>query len=394
MNRVGEKMTLVEDILNGKHFPLAGRERLKATLISLVLLLATFIIIIDVYESILGGHYTMSVLELFAIVVFLVVYILFPKHISFYHTMVITVAVLVTLIVLSLSVPGANPYFALFWLATIPIYVFFFFGLHTGMYLTSVIVVALLITMMFSALKSTIPLYSYDFLLQLTVGYIAISYLLYSLENERQEYEKGLVESIKQREILLKEVHHRTKNNMQIMMALLDTQSFKIDDPKYKKMFRAHVDRLKAMALVHEHLYSGESYESVAIDKYLQEITNNVQQLTEHTIVSDIEPLILDMKLAMNLGLVYNEALSNAIEHAYDKGEQGQIEVSLKKEDKKCVLKIKDHGKGFDETLNYKTLGLTLMKDIGNSLDSQAVEIKNNNGTEIQIHCTLESGCK
>jgi two-component sensor histidine kinase len=153
------------------------------------------------------------------------------------------------------------------------------------------------------------------------------------------------------------------------------------------------VERLKAMALVHEHLYSGESYESVAIDKYLQEITDNVQQLTEHTIVSDIEPLVLDMKLAMNLGLIYNEALSNALEHAYEKDEKGMIEVSLKKEDKRCVLKIKDHGKGFDENIDYKTLGLTLMKDIGNSLGSDAIKIKNDNGVEIQIYCTLEKGC-
>ena len=83
-------MTLVEDILNGKHFPVVGRERLKATLISLVLLLAIFIMIIDVYESISGGHYAMSVIESFAIVVFIVVYILFPKHILLYHTTVIT----------------------------------------------------------------------------------------------------------------------------------------------------------------------------------------------------------------------------------------------------------------------------------------------------------------
>jgi len=394
MHRVGEKMTLIEDILNGKHFPLAGRERLKATLISLVLLLSTLIMIIDVYESIVGGHYAMSIIESFSIVIFVAVYLLFPKYISLYHTTVITVAVLAILIVFSLSVSGANPYFALFWLATIPIYVFFFFGLRRGMQWTSVIVVALIATTIYSLLKTTTPLYSYDFLLQLTVGYMAISYLLYSLENERQGYEQSLVESVKQREILLKEVHHRTKNNMQIMMALLDTQSFKIDDPKYKKMFRSHVERLKAMALVHEHLYSGESYESVAIDKYLEEITQNVQQFTEHTIVSDIEPLVLDMKLAMNLGLIYNEALSNALEHAYEKDEKGTIEVSLKKEDKRCVLKIKDHGKGFDENVDYKTLGLTLIQDIGNTLGSDAIEIKNDKGVEIQIYCTLGEGCK
>ena len=387
-------MTLVEDILNGKHFPLGSRERLKATLISLVLLLATMIMIIDVSESIEQGYYAMSVIEGSSAVIYMIVYFLFPQKLSLQNTINIALPVIGFLFVISLTVPGANPQFALFWLATLPIHIFFFLGLKPGIKWTVVVVITLIMTTLNSFFVWYPPLYKTDFLLQLTVGYIAISYLLYSLEYERQGYEENLIDTAKQKEVLLKEVHHRTKNNMQVMMALLDTQAFKVDDPKYKKMFRSHVNRLKSMALVHEHLYSGKSYESVPIDEYLQEITQNVQHLTEHTIVSDIDPLILDMRLAMNLGLVYNEALSNALEHAYDKDEKGKIEVSLKKKDKKCVLRIKDYGKGFDENVNYKTLGLTLMKDIGNSLNSDAIEIRSDNGTEIQIHCTLEKGRK
>jgi two-component sensor histidine kinase len=387
-------MTLVEDILNGKHFPEGSRERLKTTLISLVLLLATMIMLIDVYESISQGYYTMSVIEGFSAIIYMIVYFNFPQRLSLQSTINITLAVIGFLFMISLTVPGANPQFALFWLATLPIYIFFFLGLNLGIKWTVIAVLVLIITALNALFAWYPPLYKIDFLIQLTMGYIAISYLLYSLEYERQGYEESLINTAKQREILLKEVHHRTKNNMQVMMALLDTQAFKIDDPRYKKMFRSHVDRLKSMALVHEHLYSGESYENVAIDEYLQEITQNAQQFTDHSIITDIDPLILDMKLAMNLGLVYNEALSNALEHAYENGVKGKIDVSLKKEDQKCVLRIKDYGKGFDENLDYKTLGLTLMKDIANSLNSDTIEIKNENGTEIQIHCTLERGCQ
>jgi len=225
--------------------------------------------------------------------------------------------------------------------------------------------------------------------MQLTVGYIALSYLLYSLEKERQGYEESLVRTVNDKEILLKEVHHRTKNNMQIMMALLDTQALKIEDAKYKKMFQTHVDRLKAMALVHENLYRGESYETVEIDRYLKEITEHLQKLTTHTIDIDIEKIVLTMKTAMNLGLVYNEALSNAIAHAYKKGQKGKIEVSLKREGEQCVLTIHDDGMGFDIDKEHKTLGMTLMQDISHSLEGDTLEIYSDEGTTVKVYCAI-----
>ena len=382
-------MDLVEDILNGKHFPLSSRERLKATLVSLTLLLAAFIMLIDVYESIVQEYFVMSVIESLAMVIFIFTYLLFPRYISLQTAIYITVSVLGFLFIVSLTVMGANPHFALFWLSTLPVYIFFFLGLEQGFRWTIVAVGALILTTLNTVYAWYPPLYKVDFLIQLTVGYIAISYLLYSLEKERQGYEESLLSTVKDKEVLLKEVHHRTKNNMQVMMALLDTQAFKTDDPKYKKIFQSHVKRLKSMALVHEHLYSGETYDTVKIDAYLTDITDNLQNLTQHKIITDIDNVIVDMKTAINLGLVYNEAMSNVIEHAYEEGEIGDIEVSLKRMDGKCVLIVKDYGKGFDTDKKYNTLGVTLMKDISRSLNSQEMEIDNKNGTEIKVYCTL-----
>ncbi len=389
-------MKLNEDILNGKHFPLGSRERLKATLISLMLLLAIMIMLIDVYESISQGYYAISVIEGTSAIIFCFVYALFPQKLSLQTTIHMALPVIGFLFIISLTIHGANPQFALFWLSTLPVYIFFFLGVKRGLTWTIVVVTALLITAVNAIFKWYPPLYTVDFLIQLTVGYIAISYLLYSLEKERQGYEESLLSTVKDKEILLKEVHHRTKNNMQIMIGLLDTQSFKIDDPKYKKMFQSHVDRLKAMSSVHEHLYIGKTYETVEIDTYLDQITQNLQGLSRHNIVTDIDAIVLDMRMAMNLGLVFNEAVSNAIEHAYEDDEVGEIKVSLKRRgDEKCLLIITDHGKGYDNKKTYKTLGITLMKDISTSLHNENIEIQSDqNGTEVKIYCSLEKDIK
>ena len=387
-------MDLVEDILNGKHFPLGSRERLKATLVSLTLILAVFIMIIDVSESIAQDHFAMSVIESLTLVIFVSTYFLFPHYTSLQTSIYITVSVLLFLFIISLTVMGANPQFALFWLATLPVYIFFFLGLKEGSVWTMVAVGALVLTEINAVYAWYPPIYRFDFLIQLTVGYIAISYLLYSLEKERQGYEENLLEMVKDKEVLLKEVHHRTKNNMQVMMALLDTQAIKTDDLKYKRIFQSHVERLKSMALVHEHLYAGDTYDTVNISAYLNDITANLQNITKHKIITHIDNATIDMKTAMNLGLVYNEALSNAIEHAYEEGEFGNIDVTLVRMEGKCVLHVKDHGKGFDTTKSYQTLGMTLMQDLSRSLHDDEMEIEHKNGTEIIVHCALTKEMK
>ncbi len=383
-------MKFSDKILRGKYFPVGSRDRLKTTLVNLLLLLAMMIMMIDVYGSIIHNYYAMSLIEGTSAVIFLITYVLFFHTISLKNTIYIVLTVLSFLFVVSLTVPGDSHELALFWLATLPIFIFFFLGVKLGIKWTVVILFTLILTTLNSLFKWLTPLHTVDLLAKITLGYAAISYLLYALEKERQGYEENLVHSLKDKEILLKEVHHRTKNNMQIMIGLLDTQSFKIDDPKYKKIFQSHVERLKAMALVHEYLYGGETYETVDIHKYLGEVTQNLQSLTSHTIIADIDPLVLDMKTAMSLGLVFNEAVVNAIEHAYDESENGDIEVSLKRIGKKCLLRVKDHGQGFDAKKTYNTLGVTLIRDISTSLDDESIEINTKDGTEIKIYCTLE----
>jgi two-component sensor histidine kinase len=232
-------------------------------------------------------------------------------------------------------------------------------------------------------------LYDGMLMFQISIGYIIISYWVYLIEKERSSYENNLATALAGQEVLFKEVHHRTKNNMQVMMGLLETQSFKIKEPKYKKMFQAHVERIKAMSLVHENLYKNEMYEKVDMHKYLGELSDNLQKFTPHTIITDIDFVFLDMKTSMNLGLIFNEAVSNAIEHAYSVG-GGYIDVSLKCIGQECVLRIKDYGKGFNLDKEYHSLGMTLIEDLGASLPKGSVDISVSEGTEVKVYFQAE----
>ena len=213
--------------------------------------------------------------------------------------------------------------------------------------------------------------------------------MLFIIESERSSYEQRLAVALEENQMLFKEVHHRTKNNMQVIMGLLESQSFKIDDHKYKKMFETHVDRLKAMSLMHKNLYTNHSYEEVNIQEYLEEIAKNLKTYTQHQIITDIDPIMIDMKIAMNLGLIFNEAVTNAIEHAFS-DEIGTIQVSFRHIGERCIFTIKDNGKGFDTTKTYKSLGMTLIKDLSSTLLNSNITILGKEGVVIKIHFNLE----
>ena len=180
------------------------------------------------------------------------------------------------------------------------------------------------------------------------------------------------------------------KNNMQVIMGLMETQSFKIDDPKYKKMFETHVDRLKAMSLMHKNLYTNQSYEYVNIKDYLEEIANSLRKYTEHNITTNIAPIMVDMKIAMNIGLIFNEAVTNSIEHAFNEDQQGEIKISFNHIGIRCIFSIHDNGKGFDSSKTYKSLGMTLIKDLASTLLNSSLTIKKSEGTLIKIYFNLE----
>jgi two-component sensor histidine kinase len=378
-------MTFEADLLKGKFFAEGSRERLKAVMLSLLVYLPILAMVYDYYESVEYGFELMQYIELSVLVLVFFVYSLFPRFIGLNVTTNLILALFALFLLVSLVIPDRNAEFSLFWFSMFPAISFFFLGKKQGLIWTTIMSFSLFIILVLSLVDIISPLYNTALLMQILGAYLAFSFIIYMIEKERAEYEERLEDSFEKNKLLFKEVHHRTKNNMQVMMGLLETQSFRVDDPKYKKMFAAHVDRIKAMSFVHENLYQGASFEEVDMHTYLTEILDNLQKITQHTIMIDIDYMTLGVNDSINLGLIVNEAVSNAIEHAYSVG-NSKIDVSLKFLGKRCVLTVKDEGVGLNPEKEYKSLGMTLIEDLAASLPSGKLEINVEHGTKIQVY--------
>jgi len=378
-------MTFEADLLKGKYFPEGSRERLKAVMLSLIVYLPILAMVYDYYESVEYGFEMMQYIELSVLVLIFTVYAMFPRFIGLNVTTNLILTLFAIFLLLSLVVPDKNAAFSLFWFSMFPAIAFFFLGKKQGLVWTAIIAFSLFALLALSLVGIVNPLYDNALLFQIFGAYLAFSFIIYMIEKERARYETQLNASFERNKLLFKDVHHRTKNNMQVMMGLLETQSFRVDDPKYKKMFQAHVDRIKAMSFVHENLYSGGSFEEVDMHTYLTEIVDSLQKITQHTILSDIDYMTLGVNDSINLGLIVNEAVSNAIEHAYSAG-NGKIDVSLRYLGRRCVLSVKDEGVGLNPDKEYQSLGMTLIEDLAASLSGGKLEIKTEHGTQIQVY--------
>jgi len=378
-----------EEVLKGKYFTPKSRDRLRATMVNLFIFVGSFVMLLYAYENMIQGYYMMLGVDLFTILILLITYLIFPHFIGLINSSYMILGALTFLLSLSLIVPDRDPELSLFGLAGLPVFVFFFLGVKKGIRWSINMFIILLFIPLISYGAGIEFVYDWELLSQIVLGYLAISYMVYIIENERSSYEHRLNIALEENTILFKEVHHRTKNNMQVIMSLLERQAFTIDNPKYKKMFEAHIDRLKAMSMMHKNLYTNHSYEEVNIQAYLEEIAQNLQTYTEHTIRTDINSVWVDMKVAMNLGLIFNEAVTNAIEHAF--GEQkGMIKTSFKTIGTRHRLCIQDNGKGFDVTKIYQSLGITLIRDLGATLHRGIVDINADEGVKIVIYFDTE----
>jgi len=377
------------EILKGKHFPPGSRDRLRAALVNLFILAGSFVILLYAYENLKQGYYGILTVELGMVIVLVIGYLVFPYYTNMEQISYLILGSLTFLLAISLVLPDKDPELSIFWLASLPIFVFYFLGVKKGIIWNAYMFIILLIVPLVSYIAQVKFVYGWELLSQIVLGFLVVSYMLYIIEKERSDYEQRLSIALEENRMLFKEVHHRTKNNMQVIMGLLESQSFKIDDPKYKKMFETHIDRLKAMSLMHKNLYSDQSFEQVDIKKYLEEIMQSLQKYTEHQLSYTIDEIMIDMKTAMNVGLIVNEAVTNSIEHAFDE-QIGEINITLRHIGNRCALTIKDNGKGYDTTISYRSLGVTLIKDLSSTLLNGSILLNGDRGVLIRIYFDLK----
>ena len=205
--------------------------------------------------------------------------------------------------------------------------------------------------------------------------------------------EKKLQTALEQKEILLKEIHHRVKNNLVVASSILGFQASYVDHPETLKALQNTQERIKAMALVHEYLYNSSDLENIDFSLYVQNLVNQILYCHDAysqniNLVLNVAPLLLSIETANPCGLIINELLSNSLEHGFKQNSKGNIYLTL--EEKilgQFTLTVKDDGVGFPSDLDFNnspTLGLELVNTLVEQLEGK-IEIKNNNGAEVII---------
>lgn len=206
---------------------------------------------------------------------------------------------------------------------------------------------------------------------------------------QRKIAEEETKKALEKKELLLKEINHRIKNNLQIINSLLNLQSSKIDNAAVKGMFQEAQNRIKTMALVHENLYEQGDFEKINLGVYLKSLAKNLFQSIKSTssfiqLKFTADDIYIDIQKAVSLGLITNEVISNAIKYAFKENQKGEVSIQLKHtENNHGLLTIKDNGCGLPGNIQPETtdtLGMQLIYSLSQQIGSN-VELFNENGT-------------
>jgi len=198
----------------------------------------------------------------------------------------------------------------------------------------------------------------------------------------RKKVEAQIKAQLQEKDVLLKEVHHRVKNNMQVISSLLNLQSRRVKDPAVFEMFKESQRRIRSMALIHERLYQSSDLSRIEFSQYLRNLTTHLfhsyqVDASRVQLKLEAEEVHLNINTAIPCGLIVNELVSNALKHGFPEGRKGELEIGLSAvPEDGYVLKIKNDGVGFPEGLDFRkteTLGMqiinTLVEQIGGRLE-------------------------
>ena len=210
---------------------------------------------------------------------------------------------------------------------------------------------------------------------------------------ERKQAEERIQASLREKEVMLKEIHHRVKNNLQVISSLVKLQTNSLDDPALRGLFQDMRDRVRSMALVHEKLYQSDSLASVDFADYTRSLTGFLARAhsraeTRVGLKLDLKPVSLPVAVAVPCGLILNELITNAFKHAFPGRAQGEVTTTLSTGPHgRVCLRVSDNGVGLAAGINWResnSLGLRLIHLLAGQLDA-TVEVRVEGGTEFLI---------
>ena len=215
--------------------------------------------------------------------------------------------------------------------------------------------------------------------------------------SDRKQKEEHIIQALKEKEVLLGEIHHRVKNNMQIVHSLLKLQLARVSDPVVIGMLRDGQSRIYSMALIHQTLYQSNDFARVDFDSFLKSLVSNLTtsygaEPNRIAVSMDVTDVLLPINVAVPCGLMVNELISNALKHAFPRGQSGEIIVTLRKvPNEQVVLCVSDNGVGIPDDLDIAqtaTLGLQLVWLLADQIGVE-VTIQRSNPTRFELRLPL-----
>ena len=215
----------------------------------------------------------------------------------------------------------------------------------------------------------------------------------YSLDiTERKQAEEQIKSSLQEKEVLLHEIHHRVKNNMQVISSLLNLQEREIGDERLNEIFENCRNRISAMALVHDNLYRSNDLANINFSEYISSLASTLFQTYRTTgriaLKMDLEDISLSIDSAIPCGLILNELISNSLKHAFPGDREGEIRIDLCSDsDDNITLIVSNNGVEFPADLDFRnteSLGLQLVNILTQQLDG-TIELDRSSGTAFKI---------
>jgi len=229
----------------------------------------------------------------------------------------------------------------------------------------------------------------------ITAGLLLFGGLFWRIRSQNlkiQTQNQVITKSLNEKNILLKEIHHRVKNNLQVISSLLGIQSRKIKDKVALSAIQEGRTRVHSMSLIHQNLYKEDNLTGIELQQYLQQLCLslfNTYNINEKRIklTTDIEPLVLDVDSVVPLGLILNELITNALKYAFPDNRKGEIKITLQEKTDGLFLSVEDDGIGIEDTdklLDGDTFGYDLIDAFKHKLNAD-LKIEGSNGTSIKM---------
>lgn len=209
---------------------------------------------------------------------------------------------------------------------------------------------------------------------------------------EQKKYQEQLQQSVKEKQVLLEEIHHRVKNNLAIISGMLQLQAFEADNEEIRNALNDGQLRIQSIGIVHELLYQSENFINISFEEYIAKLIDTIKNTLsfnhQHIDVKvDTGDVLLDINQAIPSAILINELVTNAYKHAFDNNKQGTIEILLTKSEQEISIIVRDNGKGLPEDFlveGHASIGMSLIKTLTNQLEGELFYTCNE-GTEFKV---------